>query len=78
MITFGGTILSRGGVSRHVFTCTCLRHTWREALKCSNWIDSHVYMFGLGLITLGHQEPEKGLKVQAHHFTSLGNNCIAL
>ncbi len=38
-------------VSRHVLTCTCLRRTWREALSCSVWIDSHIYMFRLGLIS---------------------------
>jgi hypothetical protein len=31
MTPFGGTVLSKG-ISRHVFTGTCLRHTWREAL----------------------------------------------
>jgi hypothetical protein len=36
------------------------------ALSCSVWIDSQVYMFGLGLISLGHREPLKGLDVQAH------------
>ncbi len=30
----------------------CLRRTWHEALSCSVWIDSHVDMFGLGLIYL--------------------------
>jgi hypothetical protein len=32
--------------------CTCLKCTWREAPNCSVWIDSHVYMSGLGLIHL--------------------------
>jgi hypothetical protein len=77
MIPFGGTVLSRG-VTRHMFTCACLIHTWREALSCSVWSDSQVYMFTLGLILLGHQEPVKGLEVQAHHLTSLGMNCIVL
>jgi hypothetical protein len=27
---------------------------------------------------LGHQEPVKGLEVQAHHLTSLGMRCIVL
>jgi hypothetical protein len=36
----------------HVFTCTCLRRTWHEALCCSVWVDSRVDMFGLGLIYL--------------------------
>jgi hypothetical protein len=35
-------------------------------------------MFGLGLIPLGHNEPVKGLKVQAHHPTILDMNCIVL
>jgi hypothetical protein len=50
MIPFGGPVLFR--VSRHVLTCTCLGRTWHEALSCPVWIDSHVYMFGLGLIYL--------------------------
>jgi hypothetical protein len=37
--------------SRHVLTRTCFRRTWREALSCSVWIDSHIYMFRLGLIS---------------------------
>jgi hypothetical protein len=39
-------------VLRHVFNCMCLGHTWHEALSCSVWLDSHVDMFGLGLIYL--------------------------
>ncbi len=45
----GGTVRV---VTWHVFTCMCLRRTWHEALRCSFWNDSHVDMFGLGLIYL--------------------------
>jgi hypothetical protein len=31
-----------------------LRRTWREALSCSVWIDSHIYRFRLGLISHRH------------------------
>jgi hypothetical protein len=35
----------------------------------SVWIDSHIYMFLLGLILL---EPAESLGVQVHHLVSLG------
>jgi hypothetical protein len=53
MIPFGGTVSSRGGLE----ACVQLHvphDTWREALSCSVWIESQVYMFGLGLNSLGH------------------------
>jgi hypothetical protein len=28
-----------------------IRRTWREALSCLVWIDSHIYMNRLGLIS---------------------------
>jgi hypothetical protein len=54
MIPFAGAVLSN--VSGHVLTCTCLtctclNCTWREAVNCSVWIDFHIYMSGLGLIS---------------------------
>jgi hypothetical protein len=35
-------------------------------------------MLGLQLVSLGHQEPVKGLEVQAHHSTMLDMNGIVL
>ena len=53
--TDGDTVWEGGivrGVSGLVFTCTCLKRTWHEALSYPVWTDSHVYMFGLGLFYL--------------------------
>ncbi len=47
---WGGGIVR--GVSRLVLTCTCLTRTWHEALNCPNWIDSHIYVSGVGLTYL--------------------------
>jgi hypothetical protein len=46
--------------SLHLFiSCTCLRRTWREALNCSVWIDSHIYINRLGLISRRHENQQK-------------------
>jgi hypothetical protein len=46
------TFTYRPSRPRLVLTCTCLIRTWREALGCPVWIDSHVYMSGFGLVSL--------------------------
>jgi hypothetical protein len=54
------------------------KHT-SEALSCSVGIDSHIYMFRLGMISQT-LEPAKGLEVQVHHLISLGgwNDVISI
>ncbi len=48
-------MLSPGdSVATRAVRCRSTKVTPTLSLSCSVWIDSHVYMFGLGLISLRH------------------------
>jgi hypothetical protein len=67
MILFGGPVLSSG--SRGLCSLSephlhMSRRTWHEALSCPVWIDSDVYMSGLGLFYLSDALGVKHLVAQ--------------